>query len=171
MVNLLAEILLWRWYKIMAECEHLLIDGYNLVHALPDVREALEIGIEAARQQLADTVRIIHDLEGIRTTLVFDGKGEDMEIERPSGQLTFSYLFSPATLTADAVIEQLVRSSSSPQTITVASGDNMVRESTAAAGALTIGPNGLADWLCSCQKRQAEQLKRRSEKVDREWRK
>ena len=155
----------------MAECEHLLIDGYNLVHALPGSREALKIDIEAARRQLADAVRIIHDLEGIRTTLVFDGKGKDIEIVRPSGQLTFSYLYSPATMTADAVIEQLVRSSSSPQSITVASGDNMVRESTAAAGALTIGPSGLADWICSCQKRQTEQLKRRSAKAAKEWRK
>ena len=155
----------------MAECEHLLIDGYNLVHALPESREALSSsGIEAARQQLASMVRIIHDFEGIRTTIVFDGKGSDIEIERPSGQLTFSFLYSPAAMTADAVIEQLVQASPAPQRITVASGDNMVRQSTSAAGAFTIGPGDLADWVRSCQIRQCEMLKRRSEEISKNWR-
>ncbi len=154
----------------MADCQHLIIDGYNMVHAFPESREALRCGTAAARQQLASLVRIIHDFEGIRTTLVFDGKGEDITIERPSGQLTFSYLYSPSNMTADAVIEQLVRSSSHPQEIMVASGDNMVRQSTGAAGALTIGFRQLADWIHSCEMRQSENLKRRSQISEKEWR-
>ncbi len=154
----------------MADCEHLLIDGYNLAHAFPESREALRFGTEAAREQLASMVRIIHDFEGVRTTLVFDGKGDEITIERPSGQLTFSYLYSPSDMTADAVIEQLVRSSSQPQKIIVASGDNMVMQSTGAAGALTIGFRQLADWIDSCRIRQSEKLKRESQNTEKEWR-
>ncbi len=157
-------------YSVMADCEHLLIDGYNLVHALPESREALPFGIDAARQKLASSVRLIHDFEGIRTTIVFDGKGDDISIERPSGQLTFSYLYSPAAMTADAVIEQLVRASPTPQRITVASDDNMVRQSTSASGALTMGAGQLNDWIRSCQIRQGEMLKRRNEEVTKKWR-
>ncbi|MGA2052791.1 MAG: NYN domain-containing protein [Opitutales bacterium] len=94
---------------------HLLIDAYNVIHAWPQLRAALiEFGPDAARAQLADAVRPLHDVAGWRVSLVFDGKGDDLVIERPGPELTFSYVYGPRGLTADAIIEQVVLNSTVP---------------------------------------------------------
>ena len=45
-------------------------------------------------------LRPIHDIEGWRVTIVFDGSGDDeIRVERPGKELTFSYVFGPKGLT------------------------------------------------------------------------
>jgi hypothetical protein len=100
--------------RIMPD-RHLLIDAYNVIHAWPTLRAALlEHGPDAARTQLADAVRPLHDLAGWRVSLVFDGRGDDLLIERPGPELTFSYVYGPRGLTADAIIEQIVLNATLP---------------------------------------------------------
>jgi hypothetical protein len=91
---------------------HLLVDAYNVIHAWPDLRAALlHHGPEAARALLADALRPLHDSAGWRVSLVFDGQGPDLLIERPGPELTFSHIHAPSGLTADAIIEQIVLNS------------------------------------------------------------
>lgn len=154
----------------MSDCQHLLIDGYNLIHKWPELRRALRHGSDAARSQLAEAIRIIHDFEGVRTTIVFDGRGEQIEIERPGGHLTFSFLFSPAFMSADELIEQFTNKASSPESVWVVTGDNMVRETAGALGAHTITPDDLENWVLACKRRQSEELAKRSRQSQKDWR-
>jgi predicted RNA-binding protein with PIN domain len=99
----------------MPSDRHVLIDAYNVIHAWPHLRAALkDHGPDAARAQLADAVRPIHDIAGWRVSLVFDGRGDALVIERPGTELTFSYVYGPRGLTADAVIEQIVLNATLP---------------------------------------------------------
>jgi len=94
---------------------HLLVDAYNVIHAWPDLRAALRThGPEAARALLADALRPLHDSAGWRVSLVFDGRGPELLIERPGPELTFSHLHAPSGLTADAIIEQIVLNATLP---------------------------------------------------------
>ncbi len=61
----------------------MLIDGYNLIHKWPELRRDMRRGGEVARARPAEAIRVIHDFDGVRTTIVFDGRGEQVEIERP----------------------------------------------------------------------------------------
>lgn len=153
----------------MAKDGHLLVDGYNVIHAWEELRGLLHQDSGMARDKLAEIVRVIHDIEGLRTTLVFDGQGKDIEIERPTEETTFSLLYAPAGMTADSLIEQMVRSSKSPKSVTVASRDNMVIETVLAQGANAISPDALADWVAACEKREGEALRRHQKEVDQKW--
>ena len=145
----------------MATGEHLVIDGYNVIHAwkslLPNCARHDAIMIDA----LAERVRIIHDFDGIRTTIVFDGNGRKVDIQRPSKEMTFSLLFTPKGMSADAFIEQLTAKNAMPQSMTIVTQDAMIQEVVMAYGALCITPESLEKRIEHCEKRLADHLKRR----------
>ncbi len=157
----------------------------NVIHAWPELRAVLtEHGPDAARTQLATALRPIHDIEGWRVTIVVDGSGDEIRIERPGKELTFSYVFGPKGLTADAIIEQLVGNATlSPDEdrrsrkkkdrdaeIVVATRDNMLSEATAANGARLMTPNLLREWATDAAARQVREVLARSRKAASEWR-
>jgi hypothetical protein len=152
------------------DCQHLLIDGYNILHTWPTLKDLLTVNIDIARDRLGDAVRIIHDYDGIRTTLIYDGRGREIEVVRPSNEITFSYIFTPSDETADKIIEQLVANANRPQGIFVATRDNMIRETVSALGAQTLSPEALMDWVQACERGQTEKLKRMNKDSDSLWR-
>ena len=127
--------------------QHLLIDGANILHAWPELRALLKRDRSAARSQLAQQVAAIHDGERVRVTLVFDGRGQELVMERPSGQVTFSVLYTPASLTADDVIEQLVGQAAEPANCVVATDDQAERQTVAALGAHVMAAEDLLVWV------------------------
>ncbi|MEM8550114.1 MAG: NYN domain-containing protein [Verrucomicrobiota bacterium] len=134
--------------------EHLLIDGYNLLHAWPEHRRELPQDVDGARARFLDQVRIIHDTAGIRTTVVFDGKGAQTAFEYPSDEKTFTVIYTMTGQTADAVIEHLVARSSHPAACSVASRDNLVAESIRASGAILLTTDDLRSWVQRCEVQQ-----------------
>lgn len=149
--------------------EHLIVDGYNIAHSWQEYRVLFKRGVDIVSSKLAEELRIIHDAQGIRTTVVFDGKGNDMVVERSEGCLTYSVLFTAAGVPADAVIEQLVRQGIGRDTVIVASDDRGVRASATAQGAQVMSADGLRDWVRSAGRLQRAALKRRSEHTEKGW--
>jgi uncharacterized protein len=149
--------------------KHLLVDGANVIHAWPALR-ALLPDRAAARAQLAQRLAGLHDTESVRTTIVHDGRGEELVVERPSRQETFSILYTPSALTADTVIERLVAKSADPAACVVASGDRAIRQTIEASGAAWISPDDLAAWIERAEQRQGQQLARLRKTTDRKWR-
>lgn len=154
----------------MSYSRHLIIDGYNVIHALDDLRQAMRYGQEAARGKLMQMVRVIHDEDSYRVSVVFDGRGERIEIERPGAELTFSILYAPAACSADAVIEQLVCSSATPQQITVVTHDRMISDAICAAGAVVQTPQDLESWVRRSEVEQRRRLQQNTNKVTASWR-
>lgn len=150
---------------------HLLVDGYNVLHQWSRGKVLLRRGqLAAAREYLAAETRILHDREGWRVTLVFDGKGNEPEVERPFQDLTFSFLYSPSSLSADAVIEQLVTGSADPSLCLVVTMDSLERETLQVAGASVITPDDLASWVRQAEGRLAGELQDRQRKSNEWWR-
>lgn len=150
---------------------HLLVDGYNVLHQWPRGKAFLRRGqLAAARDYLAAEVRVLHDREGLRVTLVFDGKGEKVELERPYEDLTFSFLYAPSGLSADAVIEQLVSGAGDPSQCLVITQDSLERETLQVAGATVMGPDDLAAWVRQAEGRLAGELQKRKQESHEWWR-
>ncbi len=150
---------------------HLIIDGYNVIHQWPELKPHLQGGGAVARERLTEAVRVIHDVDAVRVTLMFDGKGHNIEVERPGEDLTFSVVFSPAGMSADAVIERMVEVAENRDSIHVVTRDNLERETVQALGAFALDPEGLRDWIARCQQKLARDLGRRQSLVERKWRK
>jgi predicted RNA-binding protein with PIN domain len=139
-----------------------LVDAYNVIYATDELRRLLTEGQDIARDRLADVVRSIHDAEAVRVALVVDSRNDQLEVEHPFGKKTFEYLYAPAALTADGVIERIVRRAQEPGQVTVVSNDNLVREATRSAGGIALRPEELMEWAAACERRLEQDAIRRN---------
>lgn len=150
---------------------HLLIDAHNVIHHWPEMRRVFYRNANVARDRLAAAVRILHDRECLRLTLVFDGKGSEIAVERPGEHLTFSFLYSPSSMTADDVIERMVGSSKNPGGCTVVTRDLAERQTVEALGGNVISPDELRDWVDRVERSVRRELEIRRRSVEIEWKK
>lgn len=151
------------------DSRHLIVDGYNIAHSWQEYRVLFKRGTDIVTARLAEELRIIHDAQGVRTTVVFDGKGNELIIERSEGCLTYSVLFTAVGVPADAVIDELVAQGAGRDAVIVASDDRGVRASAAAGGAQVMSAEGLRDWVRSASRLQRAALKRRNENTEKDW--
>ena len=149
---------------------YLLIDAYNVICATDSLRKLMAGRLEAARDQLAEWVRPIHDAEEIRVALILDSRNETLEVEHPYGIKSFEYLYAPASLTADGVIERIVKRVASPEGVSVVSNDNMVREATRASGAMALRPEDLFVWAEACKERLTQDARRHNKQNQKKFR-
>ena len=154
----------------MSDLRYLLIDAYNVICGTDFLRERLQGNIDSARDALAEIVVSIHDAEGVRVALVLDSKNDIIEVQHPYGKKTFEYLYAPATLTADGVIERILSRIKASSDVTVVSNDNLVREATRATGAIAQRPEELFEWARACEARLVQDSARRRQQNAKEWR-
>ena len=105
----------------------IVVDGYNVIHAVPELARQLERSLEAAREALLAACRNYRARRGdiARLYVVFDGDETislDSSIER--GGVTA--LFTQREEEADARILALVRASGGGERFVVVSNDTMI---------------------------------------------
>jgi predicted RNA-binding protein with PIN domain len=150
--------------------KHLLVDGSNVMHAWPELRTLLKRDRETARLKLSQAVRVLHDVEQVRVSLVFDGRGAELSIDQPSGHPTFAHLHTPSGITADDVIESLVGQAREPDQCVVATDDRAERQVIESLGAAGMSAADLATWIERVGQRQGARLTARRQANDEQWR-
>jgi predicted RNA-binding protein with PIN domain len=127
---------------------HLIVDGYNLIHSRPELKKIIQAyGSDAARDALIKELSILHDYEGFRVTVVYDGRGEGMGVEYPLKHRTFGCVFSPTGISADEVIQGLVEKFAERDELTVATCDGGIRIFIQANGAKWLADDELWRWV------------------------
>jgi hypothetical protein len=127
--------------------QYLLVDGYNVAHAWPQLRKVLSRDIDAAAELLVSRLAILHDPEACEVTIVFDGRGDRIDFAQPPGGKLPCVMYSPAGRSADALIEQIVYNAPDGGAFTVATRDNALCLSAVTRGAHVISPEALLEWL------------------------
>lgn len=153
----------------MKQLTHLLIDGYNVIHACQPFQSVLKKNLDAACKLLIEHTLQLHTNENLRTTIVFDGKGPDIQIERPTSDLSFSVLYTPSGVTADTIIEQLVFNSKQKNPSIVVSADNSLILTVSTMGAFTLSPFDFKDWLEKSNKAQSSKILNQAKKSTEQW--
>lgn len=153
----------------MASEKHLLIDGANILHAWPELRVLLRRERAAAQARLVNELSALHDSEGVRVTVVFDGSGAELEVTCPGGRQTFAVVRTPTGMTADDFIERWVGRADEPAACWVATGDVGEGRTVAALGAQWITPDELAAWTQRAVGGLDAKLAGRSRENDRKW--
>ncbi len=153
----------------MASERHLLVDGSNIAHAWPELRAMLARNRPAAHARLERSLAAIHDGDGVRVTLVFDGSGRELELRCPGARRTFSVVRTPTGMTADDFIEGWVGRAATPSECWVATGDVGEGRTIAGLGAHWISPEDLAAWVRRSDGALGANLARRSRDNDRNW--
>ena len=149
---------------------YLFIDAYNVIYATNTLHKVMLGSLDAARDQLAEAVRSIHDAEGLHVVLVMDSRQDSLQVEHPYKVKTFEFVYAPADVSADGVIERMVARVEKSVDVTVVSNDLMVRESARANGALALRPEGLLEWARACKMRLLRDAHRRKDINEKEFR-
>lgn len=149
---------------------HLIVDAFNVIHALPHLKEVLQsLGEAPARERLANEVACLHDPHALRLTLVFDGQGPNVTIEHPTKHDSYTHIFSPAGASADSIIERMARNSRNPSGLTVVSNDHAISEVVRSVGGFIMSADQLADWVARASCHQSKQLGKARSENQKNW--
>lgn len=92
----------------MTQEEILIIDGYNVINAWPELIKLKEDNFEHARLRLIEILSNYSGYKGIRVIVVFDAHQVKGGVERKEHHGNIEVLFSGEGITADSVIEKLI---------------------------------------------------------------
>jgi predicted RNA-binding protein with PIN domain len=112
------------------------VDGYNLIHAMPELARLVGNDLERARDGLVAKLAVYRSGRSVRVTVVFDGRGTAGQQTRPPGGI--EVVFSRAPQTADTKIKNMISLEKSPRSWTVVTSDNCIVRYARDYGAKTI---------------------------------
>lgn len=125
---------------------------------------------DAARAHLIQRLGSLHDAESVRVTVVIDGRGREIVIEHPSRQDSLAVVYTPASLTADDVIEQMVGRSPDPSSCEVATGDQAERSTIEATGAVWVPTTDLLARVERAEQRLSSKVAELKRANAQDWR-
>ncbi|MBQ3793830.1 MAG: TetM/TetW/TetO/TetS family tetracycline resistance ribosomal protection protein [Lachnospiraceae bacterium] len=108
-----------------AKEKYMLVDGYNLIYAWPELKEVLEVNLDGARGKLLDILSNYKAMTDYEVIAVFDAyrvKGHKAEA---SDYLNIHQVFTAEAQTADAYIEKFTHEQGKKYDITVVTSDGL----------------------------------------------
>ncbi len=103
---------------------HYIIDGYNVIHAIPSLKKTLAHDGGTARELLIHSVAQLTHTKKFRSTIVFDGTAPD-SIAKQSAHAPVHVLFS-FPQSADAKIKQMIEQSKNRSQLVIISSDREI---------------------------------------------
>ena len=125
--------------------QYLIVDGYNMIFAWPELAETAKTDLEAARRHLCDSLSSFASYKKCRTVVVFDGykvKGNPGEKEK---YVSIQVVFTKEAQTGDAYIESLVSQIGPNYNVRVATSDALVQLSSIRSGVLRVSARELKE--------------------------
>ncbi|MCR4694084.1 MAG: TetM/TetW/TetO/TetS family tetracycline resistance ribosomal protection protein [Pseudobutyrivibrio sp.] len=116
----------------------LLVDGYNLIYAWPQLKEVLDVNLDGARGKLLDILSNYKAMTDYNVIAVFDAyklKGHPVEF---GDYLNIHQVFTAEAQTADAYIERFTHEHGKKYDITVVTSDGLEQIIIRGAGAHLI---------------------------------
>jgi predicted RNA-binding protein with PIN domain len=142
--------------------ERLIVDGYNVIHALPSLKRLMqEASLEAARDSLVERVSVISMVTGVEVTVVFDSNRAASGSESMVGDVRV--VFTRKGHSADHAIERLAyRAGEVGDVITVATSDRFQRDLVRGMGGAVISAPELERQLVEAEAEMSRRVKRYS---------
>ena len=112
----------------------ILVDGYSLLHAWPDLARGQARHSSAARAELIQQLRQYGDAIGTPITVVFDGQGPGRSELEPLSTASMEILYSKSGQTADDIIERVTAKLVKYGEVLVVSNDIAERDTVESVG-------------------------------------
>jgi len=144
-----------------------IIDGYNLMHKVPELAELAGKDLEQARDRLVAMLARFKGRRQIRVVVVFDGDQASGGPARTRAG-AMDVVFSRLPEKADERIVRMARSLANPKAWTVVSSDRKVRERAGACGVRTVGADEFLRTATPARARREDKPEMRTEDVA-EW--
>jgi len=132
--------------------QYMVVDGYNVIFAWPDLAQMAENDLEAARRHLCDRISSYAAYKKCRTVVVFDGykvKGNMGEKLDFSG---IQVVFTQENETGDAYIEALVSRLGPSYNVRVVTSDALIQISSLRSGVLRMSARELQEEIETARK-------------------
>ena len=114
----------------------ILVDGYSLLHAWPELAEGCARHSAAAREALIQQLTQYHDATGTPLTIFFDGGGAPAGTPKAHSTREVEVLYSRAGHTADDMIERVAYRLSQLGEVLVITNDFAERDTVNSFGGL-----------------------------------
>lgn len=123
----------------MPQKEFLIVDGYNIIHAWPELEElTISVSLEAARQSLMDTLCNYQGTSGETVILVFDGYLVKGSIGSVIEYKNIFVVYTKEAETADHYIERTVSNIPKEYHVSVATNDGLEQTIILGKGAVRL---------------------------------
>lgn len=114
----------------------ILIDGYSLLHAWPELAPGKARHSAAARDELIHRLTLYRDAIGTPVTIVFDGANAPAGVSAVESTPELEILFSRTGQTADDIIERVAHRMSAYGEVLAVTDDNAERDTVIALGGM-----------------------------------
>ncbi len=127
----------------------LIVDGYNLIHALPELARLIDTDLLRARDRLVAHLSEFAAVRNIEVTVVFDGRGPQFVPHDPSRVAGVEVVFSRPPHDADQTIIALLRRNTRPRSVTIVTSDASLARSARDYGAKTTSSRAFVRLLAA----------------------
>jgi predicted RNA-binding protein with PIN domain len=104
--------------------QHFIIDGYNVIHAIPSLKKTLAHDADSARELLIHSTAQLTHQKKFRCTVVFDGSAPSSMVKQsPNAPVHVLYSFP---LNADTKIKQMIEHSKNRSLLVIVSSDREI---------------------------------------------
>ena len=118
--------------------EILLIDGYNMIFAWPELKEMSQLNLEAAREYLIEILHNYQGYSGRNMIVVFDAYKQIGSVTKSETIHNLQVIYTREGQTADQYIEKYVLENVKKKRITVATSDGLEQMMIFGQGALRM---------------------------------
>lgn len=123
--------------------EYLLVDGYNIIHAWPELEELAAENMDGARIKLLDTLCDYQGIRKCRIIVVFDAYRVQGHAEEVTDYHNIHMVFTKEAQTADQYIEKFAYDNRKKYAITVATSDGLQQVIIRGAGSALLSAREL----------------------------
>lgn len=105
--------------------EYLLVDGYNIIYAWPDLNELVNENMDGARMKLLDILSNYQGVKKCKVIVVFDAYRVEGHQEEMTQYHNINMVFTKEAQTADQYIERFAHDNQKKYNIVVATSDGL----------------------------------------------
>jgi len=141
--------------------ERLIVDGYNVIHAWPDLKRLQRESLEAARDKLIERLAVFSQVNPVEVTVVFDAHQTAARANAEQVVDGVRVIFTRKGHSADHAIERIAYQAAEAQdVITVATSDRFQRDLVRGVGGAVISALELERQVESAEQELTRRVKR-----------
>lgn len=144
--------------------EYLLVDGYNIIFAWPELKALSEVGLDSARAKLLDILSNYQSIRRCEIIVVFDAYRVEGRREEVIKYQNISVVFTSESQTADLYIEKFAHQNQSKYRVIVATSDGLQQMIIRGAGAGLLSARELKEAVDAAEEKLRETTKELSAK-------
>jgi len=143
--------------------EYLLVDGYNIIHAWPELKELVTENMDVARMKLLDSLSNYQGIRKCQIIAVFDAYLVQGHREEVIDYHNIHVVFTKEAQTADQYIEKFAHDNKKKYKITVATSDALEQYIIRGAGSSLLSAQELKVELEGANERVKQEFQERQE--------